>query len=79
LPEIVIRKKVWQDFVSVARRQRRTAAKLAEKVLRDYVQRTADEELLAESERAARRTGLKASDAEELVRQYRHRAAKEPR
>jgi hypothetical protein len=49
--EVKIPENLWQDFVAMARQQRAKPEALAEKVLRDYLQRVADEDLLAHSER----------------------------
>jgi hypothetical protein len=47
---------------------------LAERVLHEFIQRAADEELLARSERAARRAQFRMEDTEEVLRQYRRRS-----
>ena len=52
MAEVVIREKLWKDFVAIARQQSQNAETLAEQVLRDYVQRITDEELLSQSARA---------------------------
>jgi hypothetical protein len=49
MAEITLPERLWQDFTTVAKRQRRKAETLAEEVLRDYLQRKADEVLLARS------------------------------
>lgn len=71
--ELQIQDALWHEFVSVAERERTVPQALAERVLREYIQRAADEELLARSERAARRTGFRIDDSEEIVRQHRRR------
>ena len=71
MAEITIPEKLWRAFTTVAQQQRRKAESLAEEVLRDYLQRKADEALLACSERAARRSGVRLEDAETLVRRSR--------
>jgi hypothetical protein len=68
---LIIPEKLWQDFTVVAQRQRRKAETLAEEVLRDFLQRTADTNLLQRSEHAARRSGVRMGEAEQVVRQYR--------
>jgi hypothetical protein len=68
----MIPEKLWQDFTAVAEQQRRKADTLAHEVLRAYLQRKADEALLTRSERAARRSGVRVQQAEEVVRQDRH-------
>jgi hypothetical protein len=71
LAEVVIREKLWKDFVAVARQQRQKAETLAEQVLRDYVQRITDEELLSRSARAARRAKFRMQETEEIVKKFR--------
>jgi len=77
---LTIREAIWQDFVELAKRQRRKPEALAERVLRDYVRRIEDEELFEESSREARRharrTGLRMRDVEEAIRQLRRDRAK---
>ena len=71
MAELVIRERLWQELVAVARQRRQRAQELAERVLRDYVKRVADEELLARSERAARRAKFPIGKTEEIIRQVR--------
>jgi hypothetical protein len=71
MAQVTIPEKLWQDFTAVAQRQRRKADTLAHEVLRDYLQQTADEALLARSAHAARRSGVRVQEVEEIVRQYR--------
>jgi hypothetical protein len=73
MAELKIQESLWDDFVAVAERQRVGPHELAAQVLRDYIQRVSDEELLARSEGAARRSGIRAADAEEIVRRHRRR------
>ncbi|MFO0967675.1 MAG: hypothetical protein U0793_19105 [Gemmataceae bacterium] len=68
---LAIKETVWQSLVAAARKRRTRPEILAEKAVTDFLRRAADEELLAQSERAAQKTGLSASDAERLVRQFR--------
>jgi hypothetical protein len=69
--EVVIRGKLWKDFVALARQRHQKAEVLAEQVLRDYVQRVADEELLCRSARAARGVKFRLQETEEIVRKFR--------
>jgi hypothetical protein len=71
MAEVIIRERLWRDFAAVARRKRRKAEKLAERVLREYVQRAADEELLRRSEQAAGRTKFPVDRTEEIIRRAR--------
>src|ERR1700730_1250957 len=49
-------KSLWDDLVRVARRHKQKPENLAEKALRDFLRREADEELFARSQTAARRS-----------------------
>jgi hypothetical protein len=73
--ELEIQDALWDDLVAVAQRRRTHPRALAEEVLRDFIQQTADEELLARSERAARRGRFRMEDTEDVVRKYRRRRA----
>lgn len=73
MAEVKIQEGLWQEFVSTARKQRRKPEILAAKVLRDYLQRVDDEDLLARSEHAARRTKFRIEDTEEIIREYRRK------
>ncbi len=68
---VVIRENLWKDFVALADQQHVKAEALAEQVLRDYLQRVADEELLSRSARAARRAKFRMEETEEIVKQVR--------
>jgi hypothetical protein len=63
--ELEIQDALWDEFVAIAQRQRTHPQALAEQVLREFVQRVSDEELLACSEGAARRAGFPMEQAEE--------------
>jgi hypothetical protein len=71
MASVIIREKLWKDFVAVARQKKRKAERLAEGVLRDYVQRVADEDLLLRSEQAARRAKFPVDQTEDVIRQTR--------
>jgi len=73
MPEVMIRESVWREFVAVAQKKRQAPEALAQRVLRDYVQRVSDEELLARSSRAARRAPFTIRDSEDVVREFRRR------
>ena len=73
MPEVMIRENVWREFVVVAQKKRQTPEALAQRVLRDYVQRVGDEELLARSARAAQRAPFSIRDSENVVREFRRR------
>jgi hypothetical protein len=71
LAAVVIHEKLWKDIVALARQRRQRAEALAEQVLRDYVQRVSDEELLARSARAARGAKFGMEETEEVVKKFR--------
>jgi hypothetical protein len=71
--ELEIQDALWHEFVAIAQRQQTPPRALAERVLREYIQRTADQELLARSEQAARRARFRIEETEEVVRQHRRR------
>lgn len=75
MAELHIRDTLWREFVAIAEAQQTQPTELAEQVLRDFIQRLSDEELLAQSERATRRAGVRMQDAEQVVRDYRRRKA----
>jgi hypothetical protein len=62
--------------VAVAQKQKKTPEKLAQQVLRDYVQQFKDEELLERSSAAARRAPFRMDETENVVRRYRRKNAR---
>ena len=75
MPAITSRENL-KDFVALAQKKQKKPEALAETVLRDYLTRVADEDLLAQSERAARGTRFPIRETENLIKQYRRRKAK---
>ena len=73
MPELMIRDSVWRRLVTVAHKKRQTPQSLAQRVLREYVERVSDEELLARSAGAARRAPFAIRESEEVVRAYRRK------
>lgn len=71
--EVAIREELWRELAALAQRLGRRPEILAEAALRDFLQRQADEELLASSNRAARRAPFRLEDTEEVIRRYRRR------
>jgi hypothetical protein len=71
--ELVIKEKVWQELTQVARRRRKKPEELAHTALVEFLQRQADEDLLARSSRAAQKTAFAVGTTEELIRQHRKR------
>jgi hypothetical protein len=71
MAEVIIQEKTWQGLVRIARHRRKKPDKLADAVLREFLERQADEELLEESTRAARKAPFHISQTEEIIREYR--------
>ena len=71
MAQVTIAEKLWSQFAAVAKQQSQKPEALAGKLLRDYLQRVADEELLARSEHAARRRPFRIDEAEHVVRHHR--------
>jgi hypothetical protein len=65
---------LWNDFMAAAQRHGTPPQALAEQLLRDFIQRVSDEEVLARSEQAGRRARFRMAESEEIVRRYRRRA-----
>lgn len=76
MAEIKIRESLWHEFEALAKRQRRKPQALVETVLREYVQRVEDEELLESSMReTAQRAKFREEDTEEIIREFRRKKA----
>ncbi len=73
MAEVLIRDSVWDEFVAIAHKRRQAPQALAQRVLREYVSRMNDEELMARSARAARRSAFSMGQSEKIVRNYRRR------
>ena len=73
MPDVTIRKRLWDDFVAVAEKQNKKPETLAQQVLKDYLQRISDEELLQRSAAAARRAPFRMDDTEQVIREHRRR------
>jgi hypothetical protein len=72
--EIKLGENLWNQFVIVAKKNRTRPERLAARVLRDYLARSADEELLAETEEAAQRKGATISKAEAAIKELRRKS-----
>jgi hypothetical protein len=71
MPAITLRPATWKELVALATRQQQDPDRLAERAVRDFLTRTADEELLAKSQRAAARNGKTIRAIEEAIKQRR--------
>ena len=71
MANVILKESVWKDFVMLAKKRQRKPEALVEHLLRDYLARVADEELLARSAREARRNKKSVLQMEELIRRYR--------
>jgi hypothetical protein len=76
MAEVTVSEALWTDLAAAAGRQRRRPEALVERVLRDYLCRLADEELIEETTHAARRTKFRTADTETIIRQYRRNKAR---
>ena len=77
MPEVQINGLLWQDLMAAARNRPRAARNLLEKAVREFLERAADEDLLARTAREARRAKFKIEETEEIIRRHRarHRGA----
>jgi hypothetical protein len=71
LASTVTKKRLWAEFESQARRQRRDPQKMLTDYMRECLEIWEDERLFREMRRQARRSGLKEEDAVEIVREIR--------
>jgi hypothetical protein len=68
-----IRDQIWTDLKTVAETRQGKPETLANQALREFLGRIDDEELITSSTVSAKRSGLRASDAERAVRQFRRK------
>jgi hypothetical protein len=73
MPDLTIRKGLWDDFVEVAEKQHKKPETLVQQVLQEYIQRVSDEELLDRSASAARRAPFRMDTTEAVIRSYRQK------
>lgn len=73
MPAVKIQQGLWNDLLSIAEKQRRRPETLANEALRDFLQRTADVELLSRSAAAARRSPLPIAETEKAIRRHRRK------
>lgn len=73
MPEVKIRQRVWKHLVAAAEKHRQTPERLANQALSEFLGRMADEELLAQSGIAARRSPLRVKETEEAIRRFRRK------
>ena len=68
MAEIKVRDQIWHDFVSIAKKKQKKPEALAERLLRDYLERAADEDLLTQSVQAARRSPFTVAEIEAAIK-----------
>ena len=68
MAEIKVRDRVWHDFVLVAKQKQKKPEALAERLLRDFLERAADEDLLKRSVQAARRSPFTVGEIEAAIK-----------
>ncbi|MBI3411634.1 MAG: hypothetical protein HY040_25170 [Planctomycetes bacterium] len=61
----------WKKLVALAKRQQKKPERLAERALREFLARIADEDLLDKSKRAAQRHGKTLREIDEAIKQRR--------
>lgn len=71
MPNLKIRQQLWNDLQAAAARQGKHPESLAVTALEQFLKYMADEEFLAESQRAARRSKLRPADTEQAIRRHR--------
>jgi hypothetical protein len=76
MAEVIIEEAVWKELTQVARRRHKKPEQLADDVLREFLQKQADEDLLAKSSRAAQKTAFPIGKTEALIREHRKRKQK---
>jgi hypothetical protein len=69
--EIKLGENLWKELVIVAKKNRKKPQRLAEMVLRDYLTRATDEELLARTASAAQRKRTTIPKAEAAIKERR--------
>jgi hypothetical protein len=75
--KVTICDSLWREYVAVMEKCGWDPQRLVQTAVLDHVQRLADEDLLAATEIAARRSPkLKGKNVEEVIRQYRREKAK---
>ena len=73
MPDLKIRQQLWNDLKAAAARQGQPPESLATKALQEFLDRLADEDLIARSLRSAHRSKLPIGDTEQAIRRYRAR------
>jgi hypothetical protein len=73
MPDLKIRQQLWNDLQAAAARQGQPPESLVTKALQEFLDRLADEDLIARSQRAARRSKLPIAETERAIRRRRAR------
>jgi hypothetical protein len=73
MPALKIRQDLWNDLQAAAAKKGEPAESLVNKALQEFLNRVADEELIARSQGAARRAKLRIGDTELAIRRQRAR------
>ena len=74
MPEVQIQQGLWNGLKTAAAKQGKRPEVLANRALKEFLSRLADEDLIARSSRAARRAPLRLADTERVIREYRKRS-----
>lgn len=73
MAQITIREPLWSEITGLVRRKGKSPTAVAEKALREFLERQEAEELLARSDRIARKARFKLADTEKLIQTFRER------
>ena len=71
MAELTLASALWREWTAFAKRKRSTPGQLAERALREYLERMEDEELLVRSRRAARKNTANLAQVEKAIKERR--------
>jgi hypothetical protein len=71
MPDVKIQPDLWNGLKTAAAKQGQRPEALANRALKEFLQRLADEDFIAQSQRVARRAPLRVRDTEQAIRDYR--------
>jgi len=73
MPDVKIRQVLWNGLKTAAAKQGQPPEALANRALKEFLKRLADEDLIDQSRRAAQRAPLRVRGTEQAIRTYRER------
>jgi hypothetical protein len=74
MPDVTIRPRVWDSLKTAAEKHGEKPEALANRALREFLARLADEDLITQSIESAKRSPLRLSQTEEVIRRRRQRS-----